>query len=232
MTNSILTTVYLNGVRQLTKDVDLQEFLGGPRHQIWMRTNNDDFDKILMHRIYEPAKSTIKHFEDGHYISSIVMCGAVAEMLTYFLFFVHTNSKDILFDNSDVSNAKYHLIKQGAKDNYFRESFGKKGGQTDKIKILSESKITKKDYGAGEEGHDIKEICRNLKEISDIRIKYFHRWFDLNEEQIKNEARNCIKFLYIAIGHIFECDASNNPGVLKINASVNKWILNLFKNNL
>ena len=228
MTNSILKTVYLNGVMRLTKDVELQEFLGEPRHQIWMITNNNDFDKILIQRIYDPAKSTIKHFEDGNYISSIVMCGAVAEMLTYFLFFVHTNSKDILSNNCDVSDAKYHRF-TGAK---FKDSFGKNGRQTDKIKILSKSKITKEDYGTGEEGHDIKEICRNLEEINDIRIRFFHHWFDLNEEQVKNEARNCIKSLYKAIGCIFECDASNNPGVLMINASVNKWILNLFKNNL
>jgi tRNA G10 N-methylase Trm11 len=232
MTNSILTTVYLKGVMQLTKDVELQDFLGEPRHQIWMITKNNDFDKILMQRIYKQAINTIKHFEEGHYISSIVMCGGVAEMLTYFLFFIHTNSKDILSNNSDVSDIKYHLIKHRFTDAKFKKSFGKKGGQTDKIKILSESKITKKDYGAGGEGHDIKEICRNLKEINEIRIRYFHHWFDLNEELVKNEARNCIKSLYKAIGYIFEYDFSNNPGVLMINESVNKWIVNLFKNNL
>jgi hypothetical protein len=232
MTSSILTTFYLNGVMRLTKDVELQDFLGEFRHQIWMITNNNDFDKIMIQRIFEPAKSAIKHFEDGNYISSIIMCGAVAEMLTYFLFFIHTNSNDILSNNSDVSDAKYHPIKQGLKDDKFRKSFGENGRQQDKIDILSKSKITKKDYGTGGEGHDIKEICSNLEYISIIRNKYFHRWFDLNEELVKNEARNCIKSLYNVIGHIFECDASNNPGVLMINASVNKWIVNLFKNNL
>ena len=107
MTNSILATVYLNGAMQLTKDVELQIFLGESRYKVWMITGNNDFDKILIQRIYEPAQNVIKHFEDGHYISSIVMCGAVAEMLTYFLFFVHTNSKDIFSENPPVLDEKY-----------------------------------------------------------------------------------------------------------------------------
>jgi len=232
MTNSILTKVYLNGVMQLTRDVELQNSLGESRHQVWMITGNNDFDKILMQRIYEPAENVIKHFEDCHYISSIVMCGAVAEMLTYFLFFVHTNSKDIFSENHNVLDEKYNLIKCQFQDNKIKNSFGKYGSQTDRIDILSKIKITKKDYNTGGEGHDIKKICDNLTEIHKFRVEYFHRWFDLDEEKVKNDARDCIKFLYEAIGDVFECDISEYPGVLMINASVNKWITNLFKNSL
>ncbi len=173
MTNSILTTVYLNGVMQFTDDVELRNFLGKSRHQIWMITGDNDFDKILMQRIYEPSRSAIKHFESGHYISSIVMCGAVAEMLTYFLFFVHTNSKYILSDNSEISDAKYNLIKgdfRDKKDKKIKKSFGKKRFQIDRINILSKSKITKEECKTGGEGHDIKKICDNLRKINDIRI--------------------------------------------------------------
>ena len=84
-----LKVVYLNGVTSLTKDVELKIFLEESRNQIWMPTGNSEFDKILDQRIYKQARNAVEHFDNGCYESSIVMCGAVAEMLTYFLFFVH-----------------------------------------------------------------------------------------------------------------------------------------------
>jgi hypothetical protein len=244
MTNSILMPVHLNDAAGLTKDVELQKFLGERRNQIWIPTDNDDFDKILKQRIYEPTRNTIKHFEDGCYESSIVMCGAIAEMLTYFLFFVHTNSIEIISNDCDVSDSRFDHIKaeivlykeknrrdKRDEDEILKKEFGKDGDQTKRINILSESKINKEDYSKNGEGHDIKKICYILRKIHQIRIQYFHRWFYEDEERVKNEARGCIKFLYEAIGLIFECDSSKDLGVLVVNASITNWITHLFKNN-
>ena len=231
MSYSFFTEIYLNNVLSLTRDKELLDFLEkSSRNQIWMIINDADFDNFLLQRIYEPAQNSIKHFEEGCYQSSIILCGAVGEMLTYFLFFVHTNSDKILDGNSDISHSRYSRITQSKlfTPKKIKQAFGEKGNQKNRIEILKKAKITKADYGKSGKGHDIGKICNNLDYLHEIRRRYSHHWFYEEEGQMtKNNARKCITFLYEAIGDIFEYDISiNEPGALSINRSIFDWIIN------
>ncbi|NBR95314.1 MAG: hypothetical protein EBT55_03275, partial [Proteobacteria bacterium] len=73
-------------------------------------------------------------------------------------------------------------------------------------------------------GHDIEKICKNLDKLHEIRIKYFHHWLYEEKGNVIEDARNCIKFLYEAIGDIFECDDDKQSGVLFVNKRILDWI--------
>lgn len=132
------------------------------------------------------------------------------------IFFIHTNSTSLT--KADDNPTSYNKIKGNSKDSDFKTVFGKTGSQLKRLEILEESGISK-----SEGGHDIQLICKELKAIHDIRIKYFHHW-KLFETQ-KADAKNCIKSIFEACSNIFEVALID--GQVKINHSVYNWIKSL-----
>ena len=208
--------VHLNGLAQYIGNNDLKEILEKPYNQIWFYTERKEFDKILDQRIYHPIRKSVEHFINGDYESSIALISSSAEMLTYLIFFIHTNSISLL--KASNNSMLYDKIKGNSKDSDFKKAFGEKGSQSKRLEILEESGISK-----SEGGHDIQLICKELKVIHDIRIQYFHHW-KLFETQ-KADAKNCIKSIFEACSNIFEVALID--GQVKINHSVYNWIKNL-----
>lgn len=216
---------YFNGAN--VKNPNLLPCLQAPRHRIWPFTGNNEFDKILDQRLFVSADNAVRHFEDGHYESTIAMCATAAEMLTYVLFFIHTDSFEITTENDFASQSKFKRIKDVidvTKGISFKNSFSDEGNQSKRIDVLRASKIQKQDYGTIGEGHDTGTICGLLEKIHSIRIKYLHHWIHISDNDRKIDAERCISWLYDAMGHTFEMDPSGEPGTLKINASIIKWL--------
>jgi hypothetical protein len=216
---------YFNGAN--AKNPDLLSCLYAPRHRVWPFTGNQQFDKILDQRLFVSADNAVKHFENEHYESAIAMCATAAEMLTYVLFFIHTDSFEIPTENDFSTQSKFKRLKDvvdGTKGITFKNSFSDEGNQSKRLAVLRASKIKKSDYGTNGEGHDTAIICDLLDKIHFIRIKYLHHWIHISDSERKKDAEECICWLYDAMGHTFEMDPSDEAGVLKINASIVKWV--------
>jgi hypothetical protein len=229
---------YLNSAR--IKNPQLLPSLNQVRHSIWLYTGNAEFDEVLDQRLFDVADIAVKHFEEGCYESCIAMCATAAEMLTYFLFFVHTNSLKVPAKEEFLSKKDFEIIRNGmnqanqsrapqiekreCKEIDFGSSFGEKGNRADRSAVLRNSKIRKQDYSINGEGHDVSKICDLLDAIHLKRIKYLHRWTLFSESQRITDAEQCIVLLFDAMGHVFETDPSDQGGVVKINSSINKLV--------
>lgn len=232
----------LNYFNANARNASLLERLNLTRHKVWPLTSNENFDRILNQRIFLPADYAVMHLEEGHYESAIAMCATSAEMLTYFLFFVYTNSFEIPTENEFNSTEKFELVGHAitqanisrktqittgeCEEINYQNSFSDKGNQSNRIAVLKNCKISKQDYNCNGEGHDIKLICKLLKELRDVRVKYLHHWTLFADEDRQKNAEDCVCNLYNALGHTFEMDPSHQPGILSINASIMKWISN------